>query len=258
MCPPFSRSVESAPLAHHISRVAMAHLCHPHAQGHSRSCVHLRKNNKGIIPLLHTSTQAHIHNSLTHSPTHIPILAHSHERTHARTHATRTPRYVGFYRPSYYSLMADPDLASTHGEDGQQSFPSGHASLSFSSMTTLTLYCLGKARALALGPGQLLKVLTCLSFMFLAWFVAASRVRDYRHHPADVNAGSMIGLLSAALAYHVYFLPVWHTECRYPRVAGSKVDINHLSPDMNATTTTRLVNRARETRSTDDTMIDIV
>jgi diacylglycerol diphosphate phosphatase/phosphatidate phosphatase len=140
-------------------------------------------------------------------------------------------RYVGFYRPSYYSLVQDDKLSEHEKIDGRQSYPSGHASLAFASMVTLCLYLLGKTRAVAGGPGQLVKVLGCVSFVGLALFVACSRIVDYRHHPADVNAGAMLGSAVAALYYHIYFPPVWQSDAHVPRVGGDTTPYQPIHPD---------------------------
>jgi hypothetical protein len=36
-------------------------------------------------------------------------------------------------------------------------------------------------------------------------FVAASRLVDNWHHPSDILAGTMIGVGSASLAYHIFY-----------------------------------------------------
>lgn len=133
-------------------------------------------------------------------------------------------RYVGFYRPSYYSLVSEVGLSDKREHEGRQSYPSGHASLSFSSMLTVSLYCFGKTQAIAVGPGRLIAVLGCLSFVALAGFVACSRLVDYRHHPADINAGAGMGSAFALVFYHMYFPPVWQPYSHAPRgsVAASR------------------------------------
>ncbi len=40
--------------------------------------------------------------------------------------------------------------------------------------------------------------------LFLSTFVAASRVHDNWHHPADVVAGALIGATCALVAYHLW------------------------------------------------------
>ena len=90
---------------------------------------------------------------------------------------------------------------------GRKSFPSGHSAHAFCFASLLTLSLLrhlalsvasrgetGWARflrAAALAPGT------------LALFVAASRVHDNWHHPADVVAGSAIGGAVAAMAHRL-------------------------------------------------------
>ena len=40
--------------------------------------------------------------------------------------------------------------------------------------------------------------------MFLATFVATSRIHDGKHHPADVVGGAMIGIACAVFAYGLW------------------------------------------------------
>lgn len=127
-----------------------------------------------------------------------------------------TKRYVGRYRPSYYAIAA-ADKSDHALKDAHWSYPSGHASVSFCCMTFVTLYLLGKTKAFVKGPGQFPTVLGCLSFMFLAGYVSATRLVDYKHNPSDVNAGAFIGLSIGAIIYHLHFFPVVHPNCYLPR-----------------------------------------
>ena len=166
-----------------------------------------------------------------------------------------TKAYVGYLRPHFYEgcvpnetydYCLDPDGLEL---DMRSSFPSGHASWSFVSMTLLYLYLertLGvssierayvvnsscnysrdtstRIEAAAGGEGQQQRPLMmrmqcqyhrpptiyrfisilCLGPLLFAGFIAASRVADNRHHPADVVAGSIIG---ASVAY--FFHTSW-------------------------------------------------
>jgi len=130
--------------------------------------------------------------------------------------------YVGYYRPHFYNRCEfDGDNKICGDEEGSEearkSFPSGHASTSFCSMTILTLYLL---RLFASGglchsrnqhrkPSQMafrraISVI-CLSPMLLAFFIASSRVVDNYHHPADVVGGAVIGYACASVIYKIWF-----------------------------------------------------
>jgi membrane-associated phospholipid phosphatase len=125
--------------------------------------------------------------------------------------------YVGYLRPIFYSLcQPDEDFSTCTNSDSSQlrmSFPSGHASESFCGLTLLTLYVhtrFGVAsqryyrrrhgedtwirETLRVGIGWArLASLGALAPMGLALWIAASRVVDNRHFPADVVAGSLLG-----------------------------------------------------------------
>jgi membrane-associated phospholipid phosphatase len=83
------------------------------------------------------------------------------------------------------------------------------------------LYALGKLRPLAGGPGKGWKLMLASTLPWLAGYVAVSRVVDYRHSRADVNAGAAIGSTCALLFYHMNFNPVWTQDCHVPRFAES-------------------------------------
>lgn len=114
--------------------------------------------------------------------------------------------YTGQLRPNFYDMCGfekDTLECETYNKhllvESRRSFPSGHASLAFSSMTTLSLYFLGKVgiqRNVCSKPVSLTSRMFYLaSFlpMMFAFFIAASRVHDFWHHPADIVAGAMIG-----------------------------------------------------------------
>jgi len=122
--------------------------------------------------------------------------------------------YTGQLRPNFYDMCdfnKDTQQCETDSAhllvESRRSFPSGHASLAFSSMTTLTLSFLGKvgihrnvhSKRVSLRQ----RVLYTSSFVpiLLAFFIAASRVHDFWHHPADVVAGAVIGV-GCALCVH--------------------------------------------------------
>ena len=117
--------------------------------------------------------------------------------------------YCGYLRPNY--LEGCGWNATTHAcahewPEGRLSFPSGHSSSSAAGASVLTLYLLRrlsdaasqrspwKRRALALAvplPGA------------IAGWVAASRVHDNWHFPADVAAGAALGAACGALVFSV-------------------------------------------------------
>lgn len=144
--------------------------------------------------------------------------------------ATNTIKsYVGYLRPVFYEKCEpDADFQECTGEDSldaRLSFPSGHSSLSFSGMTLLTCYLLARfgvysgSAVLQQSPdGTVLmeyrkpeKIkkafsILCLAPMAVACFVAASRVHDNMHFPADVLAGSMLGAVIAWFTHGVWYV----------------------------------------------------
>ena len=157
-------------------------------------------------------------------------------------------------RPNFYEYCDyDADTMSCENEetDPRKSFPSGHSSMSFGSMTVITLILLGKigwnkshvansvqqhhdmiqdsslpssqelveenvtithTNSLINAKKEMMKqylkkkLLACVACIpiLLALFVAFSRVHDDMHHPADIVAGSMIGICCALFAYALW------------------------------------------------------
>lgn len=157
--------------------------------------------------------------------------------------------YIGRLRPNFYAVCGfDVEtLACTSSEDyqreGRMSFPSGHSSLSFTSMMVLTLYFLGRlgysnwhsANGDSRGPcgSGLGKVLymACLSPLVLASWIAASRIVDNWHHPSDVIAGTLFGIICALISYHLWYphifsqragVPLHNTSSSFTRVENEK------------------------------------
>ncbi|KAE9046866.1 hypothetical protein PR003_g1393 [Phytophthora rubi] len=131
-----------------------------------------------------------------------------------------TKNLTGRFRPSFhdmckwqYNIVWDgvANLCTdTAGEmEGRKSFPSGHASFAWSTMLVLTLYLLGRSRlnckhrseSALRGGRKLLKLLLCFVPCFVAAWVAITRSIDNWHHYSDILAGSVIGAISACIAY---------------------------------------------------------
>ncbi|SPP76337.1 putative phosphatidate phosphatase [Drosophila guanche] len=70
------------------------------------------------------------------------------------------------------------------------SFPSGHSSMAFYGLVFLALHLRHRRWPLR---GSLLGPVLQLGCLCVAWFVAISRVMDYKHHWSDVVAGSLLG-----------------------------------------------------------------
>lgn len=125
--------------------------------------------------------------------------------------------------------------------DGFKSFPSGHSSMSFAGLGYLAWCLYGTLSTLtrrwssqsyrhyaaapndesrdldleaaaeeqredAEAPRAMVLTSVVVPFMplLLATYVALSRVMDYRHHPEDVFAGSLLGAVLASVFYKIY------------------------------------------------------
>ncbi|WFD30676.1 hypothetical protein MSPP1_001698 [Malassezia sp. CBS 17886] len=131
------------------------------------------------------------------------------------------------------------DHTSVQFQDGFKSFPSGHSSMAFAGLTYLALFmhaalthCAARLWAYAEEPYVALRagdeereetpadsasprpstapplLLASMALPLLplmaAVYVASSRVMDYRHHPTDVVAGTILGALIAVSVFRVY------------------------------------------------------
>ncbi|EDV52764.1 putative phosphatidate phosphatase [Drosophila erecta] len=90
-----------------------------------------------------------------------------------------------------------PNLSQATEEmirDVHVSFPSGHSAMAFYGLVFVALHLRRRRWPLS---GSLLSPVLQLACVALAWFVALSRVMDYKHHWSDVAAGSLLGAGSA-------------------------------------------------------------
>ena len=141
--------------------------------------------------------------------------------------------YAGYLRPIFYEFCEpDEDYEEcTSGQDKQMrlSFPSGHSSMSFCGLCILSFYLeqrfgvsksrnfiydetSGRLMAGYGGPVRFRRIISLLCYLpvALACFIAASRVADDKHHPADVVGGAFIGASVASLVHSIWY-PSWPT-----------------------------------------------
>lgn len=125
----------------------------------------------------------------------------------------------------------DPDAVI----DGRKSFPSGHSSFSFVSMSFVALYLLGKLHVFGdKGRGQSWRLLLSITPLFLAMLVAVSRTCDYHHHWQDVTVGSLIGITISYLCYRQYYPPL-DSKMSHRSYADIKIrDLNEFTNPMNS------------------------
>jgi membrane-associated phospholipid phosphatase len=124
-----------------------------------------------------------------------------------------------------------------------KSYPSGHSSYAFSGLFFLTLYALGKFKLNANRHQQqrmynipkTLRLFIGILPTLIAGWIAISRTLDYWHGFSDINAGALIGSISAYLAYRSHYpsifssrnpdLPLAQTKSKQDQIAFSPINI---------------------------------
>ncbi|POM72641.1 Phosphatidic acid phosphatase [Phytophthora palmivora] len=152
-----------------------------------------------------------------------------------------TKNMTGRFRPCFYDMCGwNHDIiwdgvtnlcTSTSGEkEGRKSFPSGHASFSWSTMLVLTLYLLGRSRLnctnrcnsmLRSGKKSVMMFLCCVPLLLAAW-ICITRSIDNWHHYSDILAGSVVGAASAIFAFSNNYGPIFSW-----RYAGLPIETIH-------------------------------
>lgn len=136
--------------------------------------------------------------------------------------------YVGYLRPIFYDICVPDDTYEncTSGEDNgvRVSFPSGHSSLSFCGLGLLAFFLerrygvsslrkwnqdptSGELHLIQIQPVRMERVFSVISYapFLLAGFIAASRVADNKHFPADVVGGSILGASIAKMVHGIWY-----------------------------------------------------
>jgi len=100
------------------------------------------------------------------------------------------------------SICTNPNKSIIN--EGRKSFPSGHSSFAFASLTYTSLFIAGKIH---LYDGNFIfwKLLAVLIPNLFALYVALTRMSDYRHHWQDIVVGSLIGIIFSVISYFYYF-----------------------------------------------------
>ena len=104
--------------------------------------------------------------------------------------------FVGRARPDLYAAMKDNSegtnstFTGNPSDDAFRSWPSGHASTVFSSLCFIALF-INKS----IKKGNLYCTVVASLFLYIAYYVGATRIIDFRHHPDDVIAGAFCGVL---------------------------------------------------------------
>eukprot|EP01103_Thecamoeba_quadrilineata_P017509 TRINITY_DN6248_c0_g1_i1.p1 TRINITY_DN6248_c0_g1~~TRINITY_DN6248_c0_g1_i1.p1 ORF type:complete len:194 (-),score=17.76 TRINITY_DN6248_c0_g1_i1:2-583(-) len=103
--------------------------------------------------------------------------------------------------------------------DARQTFPSGHTSNGFATLTFLAFYLAGKMKPFHnRSNGMILRFVSILSGPFFALYVAATRVTNFRHFLRDISVGGLVGILCAFVAYNLFFKPLSAPDSHLPKV----------------------------------------
>jgi membrane-associated phospholipid phosphatase len=135
--------------------------------------------------------------------------------------------YVGYLRPIFMDQCQPDDTYEDCTSDNERemrlSFPSGHASVSFCGLCLFSYFLehqfgISASRILIYDKpsGQLVMAhqsvkykrivsILCYSPIFLACFIAASRVVDNYHFPADVVGGTVLGGSVSLLVHGIWY-----------------------------------------------------
>lgn len=141
-------------------------------------------------------------------------------------------------RPNFYNLcnykveLEQCTAPIEYIREANFSFPSGHSSLSANAMVFLVWLGLGlllangtRAAIVATrssatnwfrpSPFEMLQYKALLIVVIpLSWafYVAATRLIDHWHHPADVVSGLLLGSTMSTIAYHLWFPPIFWAQ----------------------------------------------
>ena len=154
-----------------------------------------------------------------------------------------------------------------HVRGARLSFPSGHSSFAFqaAAFTVLylqTKYCTTiKPDVVGFQQQSLLIPFFQVIAISLATFTAVSRIMDYKHHPTDVLAGTLIGVASQSLNFYVnqYYFYVNQTERTQEALDNMEISDsnNPLLDDEGRSDQDQLVTRRRMKGSYDSIVVEI-
>lgn len=111
--------------------------------------------------------------------------------------------YVGRPRPNVYSVCGPnatlsmcQNIPEYQRYDLFASWPSGHSSIATTAAVFLTNFVRSAVRKFSMTS-----LMFSLTVLLLAFWVAATRIRDYKHHPSDVVSGIAIGFITASVIW---------------------------------------------------------
>ena len=131
--------------------------------------------------------------------------------------------YVGRARPDFYDRCGPyatyyncTALSKSELNDEFKSFPSGHSATSMSGFIFIALFVqkLVKVRKLWV------TLISCL-FILLGFYIGATRIRDYKHHPDDVIGGFFVGLLFTFVIWERTYKSIFQKTKKNKKVANA-------------------------------------
>ena len=135
---------------------------------------------------------------------------------HGYRDAMTSGNYTEYFMLTEAGRVADTNncLLDLNILDGFLSFPSGHSSLMFASVTYVTLV-LAKHKSITTVSHNLITCLTGCLYVLASW-VAISRVMDYEHTTSDVLGGCFMGFIIGRTVYKyveiiLNSIPQWYS-----------------------------------------------
>ncbi|CAI7864073.1 unnamed protein product, partial [Closterium sp. NIES-53] len=104
--------------------------------------------------------------------------------------------------------------------EGRRSFPSGHASVSFSGLAYLSLFLAAKLHSISSSAAHLWRLLPPALPLVGGVAVGITRIDDYWHFPFDVFVGSLIGAWLNVFLFFFSFETSQHTSAAPCAAAG--------------------------------------
>ena len=126
-----------------------------------------------------------------------------------------TVKYAcGRHRPDYFARQAE-NISVFEQKNAHLSFPSGHSSGSFTSMTFLFLWICGQTRMFS--RGHFFGLLAAGIPLYFSTWVAVTRVQNYKHNYSDILAGILLGLISGSIGYLMNFPSILDLNSHRPK-----------------------------------------
>jgi len=120
----------------------------------------------------------------------------------------------GRKRPDFFSRV-ELGLDDSEIVNGSLSFPSGHTSGSFTAMTFFFLYICGQAKLFR--NGHFFSVVIAGIPLYVATWVAITRVQNFKHNYSDILGGAFLGVIAGLIGYFVNFHSVFSKNADKPK-----------------------------------------